>query len=60
MTDELREEYRKYSVCGFLPKPFDTKLLRTYLFTTQLLHEPAPVPDAAFHETVGQEIGTHV
>jgi CheY-like chemotaxis protein len=47
MTDELREEYRKYSVCGFLPKPFDTKLLRTYLFTTQLLHSRAPEPVVA-------------
>jgi CheY-like chemotaxis protein len=38
LTAELREEYKRYSVCGFLPKPFDTNLLRSFLYTAQLLH----------------------
>jgi two-component system OmpR family response regulator/two-component system response regulator QseB len=45
LSAELKESYKPFHVLGFLPKPFDLKLLRAFLQATMLV----PVPAATKH-----------
>jgi CheY-like chemotaxis protein len=43
LTAELKESYKPFAVLGFLPKPFDLKLLRTLLQAAMRVPVPAPI-----------------
>jgi CheY-like chemotaxis protein len=40
--DDLKKAYEGHSALGFLPKPFDMALLRSFVFSTTLTPRPAP------------------